>query len=112
MSEEMYFVCAGRLAFISTDEIHFRVLQRGPPIKFFCGTDYIFKGNYTERKVLYASPLIYKSSYKPVYTGGPCLKFLKVMYSGIHSRFTVPMGPFLCLAMITSARFLTSLSLL
>ena len=36
----------------------------------------------------------------------------KVVYSGIHSRLMVPMGPFLCLATMTSARFFISVSLL
>ncbi len=46
------------------------------------------------------------------YTGGPGLKFLKVVYSGIHRRLMVPIGPFLCFATITSARFFISESLL
>ncbi len=34
----------------------------------------------------------------------------KRVYSGIHTRFTVPIGPFLCLAMMISATFGFSVS--
>ena len=46
-----------------------------------------------------------------VYSSPYLARFSNFVSSGLQSRLTVPMGPFLCLAMITSAIFGVSVSL-